>query len=821
MYVKFAKIDPILDEKIQYEKLKEQFMIVLKRCILNNSNKYSTLEELIRTNKTIKLTFYSIGNFERPAYLVMLSCHIDSILMKLANDCGLPRGMPIYFVPGKFVKLNGFLPKFDNDDRAKSVAGKLWQNVKSLTGWFKLSGYLGSISALRTEDGDVIVTITSKNAANETSDFVSNLKDIVKDYPKFGELAEYLADNNLCIYGEVMHMLDQQHGYAYHMNSMVVTSISKARIISDEEGVPSFPSDDTNPGIISYVPTTEVDEICKRFGLLRAPRFVINDSTNICAFGLALEANRDRMTLSLLLTISEQFGVEWIGDVSLHNRLIVGDILEGLILNLIYNDDTKKTFKYKFVEYVIITMLFRALFKDGVEGNTASKVQSFLDTWVITDEGKTYWKRIARAVIVAYRKKLVPEVAGIASHITYSTAVNAMSESEIDALVSEYNDCSHSDITVQVHLVLGPIGLGKTTFSSLLLQVFAKASVPAVYIDGDTLNHLSAEDTLKLGQERNPLTVYTLVDAIRKGSVPIISTGGGALGKTFVSSIEAMLPGVKIQLVVYLPSHTVSKFTLGVSLDTLDLDDLYNSEQTKSLVTSAVMQRLSSGKWTAKKGMKPQAFYDSIVKVSCGNLQFATAFSEIAHTISLFPVISEKNYATVNELQISLPESMLVNPVPDNGLSVNYEQLRHLVEIVPVSGETSFGHVTSDYAKTPAPITSIQLDSMNIKYSQQTIPGIMITIQATSGNSKISIAMPLEVVAGIHVNPDLDMSAHITMNSGVHIPALMRTVATAIRNGETSISLPHKTTKEMITYELLQLGEYPTCTLRFHGVFCM
>ena len=807
----FSKIDVTQDAE-----LKAQFMTVLTRCGLSSS-KYSTFEELIKSNKDIKLSFYSIGNFGRPAYLVMLSCHIDSILMKLAKDCGLPRGMPIYFVPGKYIKLQGFLPKFDNDDRAKAVAGTFWQNLKSLTGWFKLSGFLGSISALRAENGEVIVTITSKNSANENSEFVSNLKNIVKDFPKFGELAQYLADKNLCIYGEVMHMLDQQHGYAYNMSSFVVTSISKARLVSDEEGVLS--SDSTNLEIISYLTPTEVDVICNDFGLLRAPRFVITNSANILAFGLALEANRDRMTLSLLLSISEQFGVEWIGDVSLHNRLIVGDILEGLILNLIYDDNTKKTVKYKFAEYVIITMLFRQLFKKGIEENTASKVQWFLDTWVITNEGKAYWKRIARAVIVAYRKKLIPKVEGIGSHITYSTAIKAMSASDIDGLASEYTDSSNTDFTVQIHVVLGPIGLGKSTFSSGLLQRFTGASVSAIHIDGDTLNGLSSEDTLKLGQERNPLTVYAIVDAIRKGCIPIVSTGGGALGNDFVSSIEAML-GVKVQPVVYLPSHAVSELTHDVSFDTLDLDGLYNSDMTKSLVRSAVMQRLDSGIWTPKKGVKVQAFCDSIVKISCGNLQFASSIAECASTISLFPVITKDNYATVNELQVSLPESMLVNiPVPECGLSVTYQQLRHLVEIVPVSGETCFGHVTSDYAKTPATITSVQLDSINTRFNQRMIPGVLV--QAISGKNKISLVMPRVVVDGLHVRSDQDMSAHITMGAGVHSPALMRSVATAIRNGETSISLPHKNSGEMITYELMQLGEYPTCTLRFHGVFCM
>lgn len=806
--VAFSKIQSIQDEK-----LKKQFLTTLKRCRLSNS-KYATLEELITSNKEIKLSFNSIENAGRPAYLVMLSCHIDSILMKLAKDCGLPRGMPIYFVPGKFIKLQGFLPKFDNDDRSKSVSGKIWEGITSLTGWFKLSGYLGSISAIRAENGDVIVTITSKNSANENSEFVSNLKDIVMEFPKFGEMAEYLADNNLCVYGEVMHMLDQQHGYAYNINSMVVTSISKARIISDEDGVPSSPADDTNPGVTSYLPPLEVDDFCKRFGFLRAPRFVITDTANIIAFGRALEANRDRMTLSLLIQLSNEFGVEWIGDVSLHERLIIGNVIEGLILNLINNDGTKKTLKYKFVEYVIVTMLFRTLFKKGVDENTAGMVERFLNTWVLTDEGKAYWRRIARAVIVAYRQKLIPEVAGIGSHITYATAVKAMSDSEIDALEAQYDDHVLAEPrNVYIHLVLGPIGFGKTTFGIRLFRELYR-SIRATYIDGDSPHGLSSEDTSKLGQERNPLTVFSIVDAIRKGYTPVVSTGGGALGKDFINTIETMLPGVKVQLVVYLPSHTVSEFTLDVSLETLDLVDFYTSDLTKSLVTSAVTQRVSTGKWNTKNGMKLPAFCESIVKVSCGNLQFASAFAEVAHTLAVFPAISEKNYATVSQMPVSLPESMLCNITPVD--SVTYGQLRHLVKVLPHTGDYTFGHVTSDYAKSSAKITGNRLDELSAPMS---VAGIVV--QATSGKNKISLAMPREVIAGLHVRPELDMSAHITMSAGVHQPALMRSVATAIRNGETSIQLQHKKTEELITYELLELSSYPTCTLRFNGAFCM
>jgi hypothetical protein len=609
-------------------------------------------------------------------------------------------------------------------------------------------------------------------------------------------------------------MLDQQHGYAYHMNSMVVTSISKARIISDEDGVPSSPADDTNPGITSYLPPLEVDDFCKRFGLLRAPRFVINDTANIIAFGLALEANRDRMTLSLLIQILNEFGYECIGDVTLHERLIVGNVIEGLILELIKNYCNKQTLKYKFAGYVSSTMLLRPLFKKGIDENTAGMVERFLNTWVLTDEGKAYWRRIARAVIVAYRQKLIPEVAGIGSHITYATAVKAMSDSEIDALEAQYDDHVLAEPrNVYIHLVLGPIGFGKTTFGIRLFRELYR-SIRATYIDGDSPRGLSSEDTSKLGQERNPLTVFSIVDAIRKGYTPVVSTGGGALGKDFINTIETMLPGVKVQLVVYLPSHTVSEFTLDVSLETLDLVDFYTSDLTKSLVTSAVTQRVSTGKWNTKNGMKLPAFCESIVKVSCGNLQFASAFAEVAHTLAVFPVISEKNYATVSQMPVSLPESMLCNIIPVD--SVTYGQLRHLVKVLPVTGDYTFGHVTSDYAKSSAKITGTQLDELSAPMS---VAGIVV--QATSGKNKISLAMPREVIAGLHVRPELDMSAHITMSAGVHQPALMRSVATAIRNGETSIQLQHKKTEEMITYELLELSSYPTCTLHFNGAFCM
>ena len=67
-----------------------------------------------------------------------------------------------------------------------------------------------------------------------------------------------------------------------------------------------------------------------------------------------------------------------------------------------------------------------------------------------------------------------------------SQAEHVMSNSMKKCMIS---DASHT--YANVHVVLGPVGSGKSTFGLRLLQQFTDASVPAAYIDGDTLKGLS------------------------------------------------------------------------------------------------------------------------------------------------------------------------------------------------------------------------------------------------------------------------------------------------------------------------------------------
>ena len=47
--------------------------------------------------------------------LVMISCYVDNILVKLAKESGFPRGFPLLWVRGEYIQMYGFYPKFEND----------------------------------------------------------------------------------------------------------------------------------------------------------------------------------------------------------------------------------------------------------------------------------------------------------------------------------------------------------------------------------------------------------------------------------------------------------------------------------------------------------------------------------------------------------------------------------------------------------------------------------------------------------------------------------------------------------------------------------
>lgn len=369
--------------------------------------------------------------------------------------------------------------------------------------------------------------------------------------------------------------------------------------------------------------------------------------------------------------------------------------------------------------------------------------------------------------------------------------------------------------TVPIHIILGPIGLGKSTFGRLLVD-YLNTSIKAVYIDGDELMGLSLQNTMKLGQERNPCTIYSIVDAIAHGYTPVISTGGGALCadkyKNIKDTIQGMIP-VNVELHLYFPSYRVQEFTPDVPHEFLDLNNLYCNPETEKYVKHAINQRLLRNEWICKIGMTIIAFCKYIYDLSCRNLKFANTLVELSSSTSVFPAITFETFNTMSfaGMGINLPKQRIINIIGEP--SIVCKQVRILAS---VSG--NYGHFTSEYYQRPLPVLCSLLDNFSL-LRYRVLPSIIVT--AMSGKNTIKFAMPIDICAGIHINPENDESAHVTMNSGEHAADLMRNVATAIRNGETTITLPTKIGNENITYALNPLEEYQHCEITLHGVFCL
>jgi predicted kinase len=445
-------MDPILSKPyvIEDKKLSDRFMKACESVLLNPTTQPSegpiTLAALIaKEKKNLNLVFYkddSSSNGDESVYICMIKSRDDSLLLELAKKYGFPRGLPIIFIEKSGEEqskllIGGFYPKFSNDDRSQDVEGKIFDGASKLEGTLKMSGYLAGVTAYRDSSGKIHVIFFSKNSCDYDSPYVQDIRDQIMAKPNVENLLKHIADNGIIVYGEMLSLNDQKHGYCYKRNAFIITAVSEMRII--DNGITK--TGDFN--FVRYFEPQEIDNFCSVFEMDRTPRFVI-DEADIKKFVEELLQSRDFKSLSDIKKLVKK----WIGGSVHHEDVIFGNILEGLILKIFYSDGTKdKILKFKFLMYVILTMLFRPLFttneKTGlklVDENTVGNIERFLNSWCISDEGKTYWREIARAVIVAYRNNLVPEVSNIGHHITVSETIMSMSPEEITALAEQYND---------------------------------------------------------------------------------------------------------------------------------------------------------------------------------------------------------------------------------------------------------------------------------------------------------------------------------------------------------------------------------------------
>jgi len=143
-----------------------------------------------------------------------------------------------------------------------------------------------------------------------------------------------------------------------------------------------------------------------------------------------------------------------------------------------------------------------------------------------------------------------------------------------------------------------------------------------------------------------------------------------------------------------------------------------------------------------------------------------------------------------------------------------------LVYCVAIVQEFGGRHFTALFSPRNLSITTKEINTFNsIMPSPSTpIPGKLVTATSEDGKSQIVFAVPIDpraIPSTEKLAQYADGSAHITINSGKHMPSMMRTAASALRAGQTTVTLENKkNTKDeppvSTTYNLAEATSTPT-----------
>lgn len=125
--------------------------------------------------QSLKIGTYAVTDGQGEATdlrLCMFNGVSDFGLLRMAADCGFPRGFPVVLdLKNRTVTMSGFYTKFANDDEDKRSFLEESKKAASLTVVRKWSGYLTSC-VLYQLDGKVCYLVTSKKSADPASLFV-------------------------------------------------------------------------------------------------------------------------------------------------------------------------------------------------------------------------------------------------------------------------------------------------------------------------------------------------------------------------------------------------------------------------------------------------------------------------------------------------------------------------------------------------------------------------------------------------------------------------------------------------------------------------
>lgn len=183
----------------------------------------------------------------------------------------------------------------------------------------------------------------------------------------------------------------------------------------------------------------------------------------------------------------------------------------------------------------------------------------------------------------------------IGVHIQLADFVDSLPIRPLQEVLNEFDKISSTKVCGNVVLVLGPIGSGKTT----TMKALSKLSDKFVAIDGDDLG-IGMDRTMNLKLERNPYSLWKIIEVLMQGKIPVMSAGGGiffsqkncqfVLRETIFNVLN-----MNINLTVLFPTNDNS------SVSTIDNNDLFkkslrrvydDSDMVKNVVSFVILNEI-------------------------------------------------------------------------------------------------------------------------------------------------------------------------------------------------------------------------------------
>jgi len=685
----------------------------VRNKFINNATKLN-LNTILKTNaKKLRISFYKSTTVV-DVFMVMITCMYDSLLIKLANEYGFPRGFPILWSPcgdpDETIQYFGFYPKFSNDDHQDVNEILECFNVSFLKKW---SGFLSQLVVFEI-NGNRYWTVTSKNSANCNSKFIKEASRLYEPHIT-KTLIDRMIQDGLHLCSETMSFCDQVHGARVLKETIVVTCIGKR----DQKK------------FVNFMENIDLVKFCQEFNLPCDTNIYIDNKETATQFMRTLHSTRDMMTNSMFENILDNTPNIIRTHGTINHSDILGDCLEGLVLR-VNTPDGEKILKYKFPKYVVRTMGLRNTFDNNIDPIDI-QADRFVNHWCVSDEGKKYWKNFFIQGRMLHKSKNLTLDPNVGEHIQISEALEA----------GNYPQESHETYDATIIVCTGPIGSGKTTFANILEQNIDNG----IHIDGDDICEYIPTHLLQ--GERNPYTIWRIVDALMRGLVPIISSGGGAIQN--IKEINNTL-GIQCKIILCIPQN-----------ESLDVADLYNDVH---LSRNAIEYRIKNNIWSAPLDV------NKIIERSKKNIIFAKELSKQACMVIRFPIVTPDNhdvyasYAPLCSAALEVCSNVQqMSQIPTVG---SFKQVRLLVRINVEHGERSSEtsqmtrHITCSYNEYG---TEYSLDDINKNMTmyESTIQSNIITVKSIDNKNQYRyIILP---TLNDKITPK-----HITIYCGKHYP---------------------------------------------------